>query len=386
MDKCIRFYEFAKQLFDDDRSAEKASQIIEGIIQAQSPRISDIADQMEGNEAANYKMIQRFIRKEDIAAKLKRLFNEEAEYVLVDPTEVERPGAKKTEYVGTLRDGETKGFWMLTLATPLRGRAIPWHFINYSSATLGSDVTSRNLEHQRAIQEVKDLIGKRTMIFDREFSYLGFLVNLQAEGIEYVIRLNQGSHPPQFYYDAERKRELKLKIVQGGGTKIYRQVYYKGIIPVNVVGIWQKGFKKPLWILTSGEPEDGLKTYTKRMKIETSFRDLKSLLHIDKVMNKSRTYLQKMIALVLMAYAMALLVGEAIRDVRYGGVNPKSIDLWIEPDLPKNSKWHSFSGLFLLLKRSARLDRPTLQKIVRAVLTLFSELLLGKNVRSFVST
>jgi len=27
-----------------------------------------------------------------------------------------------------LKDGETKGFWTLTLATPFRGRAIPFHF------------------------------------------------------------------------------------------------------------------------------------------------------------------------------------------------------------------------------------------------------------------
>jgi hypothetical protein len=190
MYKFIPIYEFAKQLFDDQNTAKKASQIMEGILQAQSPRISDITDKMNGNEAANYKKIQRFMKNENLPSLLKRLFNEEAEYVIVDPTEIERPGAKKTDYVGTLSDGETKGFWMLTLATPIRGRAIPCHFITYFSATLGSDATSRNLEHQRAIQEIKALIGKRIMVFDREFSYLSFLISIHAEGIEYVIRLN----------------------------------------------------------------------------------------------------------------------------------------------------------------------------------------------------
>lgn len=386
MYKFIPIFEFAKQIFDDQNTAKKASQIIEGILEAQSPRISDIADKMSGNEVSNYKKIQRFMKQEDLTATLKRLFNEEAEYVIVDPTEIERPGAKKTDYVGTLSDGETKGFWMLTLATPIRGRAIPCHFITYSSATLGSEATSRNLEHQRAIQEIKALIGKRIMVFDREFSYLAFLISLHAEEIEYVIRLNQGSHPPKFYYDTEQKRELKLHIAQGKGTKIYRQVYYKGIIPVNLIGVWQKGFKKPLWVLTSCEPEKGLEIYNKRMKIETSFRDLKNLLHIDRVMHKSKTYLDKMLALVLMAYAIALLIGEAIRDVRYAGVHPNSVDLWVDPDLPKSSKWHSFSGLFLLMKRCIRLDRSTLRIVALTVLSLFSDLLFGKNVRSFVST
>src|SRR4030042_5622176 len=264
------------------------------------------------------------MKKEDLPGILKRLFNEESEYVIVDPTEIERPGAKKTDYMGILSDGETKGFWMLTLATPIRGRAIPCHFITYFSATLGSDDTSRNLEHQRAIQEIKGLLGKRTMVFDREFSYLTFLISLHAEGIEYVIRLNQGSNPPKFYYDSERKHELKLQIEQGKGSKIYRQVYYKGIIPVNLIGVWHKGFKKPLWILTSSEPEKGIEIYKKRMQIETSFRDLKNLLHIDRVMHKSKSYLDKMLALMLMTYAIALMMGEAIRDVQYAGISPNS--------------------------------------------------------------
>jgi len=386
MYKFIPIFEFAKELFDDRNTAKKASQIMEGILQAQSPRISDIADKMSGNEVSNYKKIQRFIKNEDIPVLLKRLFNEEAEYVIVDPTEIERPGAKKTDYVGFLSDGETKGFWMLTLATPIRGRAIPCHFVTYSSATLGNDDTSRNLEHQRAIQEIKDLVGKRTMVFDREFSYLTFLISLDIEGIEYVIRLNQGSNPPKFYYDADRKQELKLHIEQGKGQKIYHQVYYKGIVPVNLIGEWQKGFKKPLWILTNCEPEKGIEIYKKRMKIETSFRDLKNLLHIDRVMHKSKAYLDKMLALVLMTYAIALLMGEAIRDVQYAGINPKYVDLWVDPDLPRSSKWYSFSGLFLLLKRCLRLDRSTLRTISYSVLSLFSTLLFGKNVRSFVST
>ena len=62
MYKFIQFHKFAKEIFDDENAAEKASQIMSGIIQAQSPRISDIADRMPGKEAANYKKIQRFLQ------------------------------------------------------------------------------------------------------------------------------------------------------------------------------------------------------------------------------------------------------------------------------------------------------------------------------------
>jgi len=385
MYKFMQIEKFAKVIFDSEKTARKASKIMEGLLQSQSPRISDIADQMAGNEAANYKMVQRFLKKEYLQEVLQRLFNEEAEFVIGDPTEIERPGAKKTDYVGTLSDGQTKGFWMLTLATPLRGRALPCHFVTYSSATINNEATSRNLEHQRAIQEIKALIGDRTLIFDREFSYLGFLLKIHAERIGYVIRLNQGSKPPKFYYDSRQKRELKLRLAPGEGPKIYRQVYYQGILLVNLVGVWEEGFKSPLWIITNLAPEEGLRIYKLRTKIEVCFRDLKNLLHMDKVMNKSRTYLEKVLALILLTYAIALLIGEAIRDVRLANIKPEEVDLLQPPEIKKSSKWHSFSGLFLLLKRRRRLCPKTLRQIIQTVYSIFLNMVFGKCVRSFVS-
>jgi len=384
MYKFMQIKKFAKVIFDSEKTAEKASRIMEGMLKARSPRISDVADQMVGNEAVNYKMVQRFLKHEDLQEVLQRLFNEEAEFVIGDPTEIERPGAKRTEYVGTLSDGHTKGFWMLTLATPLRGRALPCHFVTYSSATINDEATSRNLEHQRAVQGIKALIGDRIMVFDREFSYLGFLLKMDSEQIKYVIRLNQGSQPPKFYYDARGKRELKLKIAPGDEPKIYRQVYYQGVLLVNIVGVWEAGFKSPLWIITNLEPEEGLRIYKLRTKIEVCFRDLKSLLHLHQIMNKSRTYLEKALALILITYAIALLVGEAIRDVRLANVAPNEVDLHNPPETDKSSKWFSFSGLFLLLKRRRRLDARTLRQITYAVFAIFSDLVFGKNVRSFV--
>ena len=143
--------------------------------------------------------------------------------------------------------------WMLTLATPLRGRALPCYFVTYSSETIGNETTSRNLEHQRAVQGLKELISDRTLIFDRKFSYLGFLLKIHTEQIRYVIWLNQGAKPPKFYYDAKGKRKLKLRIAPGEELKIYRQIYYQGVLLVNLIGIWKAGFKNscgslPIWI------------------------------------------------------------------------------------------------------------------------------------------
>jgi len=120
--------------------------------------------------------------------------------VIADPTEIERPHANKTSYVGTLMDGQTQGFWMLTLATPLRGRAIPFHFVTYSARTFEDQPSSRNLEHFKAIQEIQQLVGERAIIFDREFSYQGLLRSLVDAAVPFVIRLNLGTNPPLFLW------------------------------------------------------------------------------------------------------------------------------------------------------------------------------------------
>ena len=245
--------------------------------------------------------------------------------------------------------------------------------------------SSRNLEHFKAIQEIQQLIGARPIVFDREFSYRELLRSLVDEGVHFVIRLNMGANPPHFYYDAERKQRLRLLIAPINKPKIYRQVYYMGEVCLNVVGIWRYGFKEPMWIMTNLAPEAGLALYDQRMKIEICFRDLKSLLHIDKVMNKSQVYLNKMLALVMLAYAISLVVGEAIRDVQYAQVTPNELNLLKVPEVEKSSRWFLFSGPFLLLKQRYRLHGHTVRQIVRVALLIFAQLVFA-NVRTLVRT
>lgn len=386
MNKCIRISAFAEQLFLNRKAVQQASEIIAGIMEARSPRLSDIAAHMSGNPDACYKRIQRFLYRNEPQEALQFLFNEAADFVIGDPTAIERPHADKTEYVGTLMDGNTPGFWLLTLATPLRGRAIPFHFLTYSSRTFADQPSSRNLEHFKAIQEIQQLIGERPIVFDREFSYRELLGNLVEAGVHFVIRLNLGAKAPHFYYDAEQKHPLRLLIAPINKPKIYRQVYYMGQVQVNVIGIWRYGFKDPLWIMTNLAPEEGLALYDQRMKIEICFRDLKSLLNLDKIMNKSQVYLDKMIAMLMLAYAISVVVGEAIRDVQYAQVSPRAVDLLIVPDVEKRSRWYLFSGPFLLLKQRYRLTKSILRQVISAALAIFRQLIFALNVRTLVRT
>jgi len=73
--------------------------------------------------------------------------------------------------MGVLKDGQTLGFDLLMLATPYRGRALPFHCISYSSRTIAGEKRSRNMEHRWAIADVMSMLGNTPLVFDREFSY-----------------------------------------------------------------------------------------------------------------------------------------------------------------------------------------------------------------------
>lgn len=277
---------------------------------------------MAGLPAANYKAIQRFMSKVDLKSTLQRFFQEEAEFVIGDPTEIERPQAKKTDYVGPLSDGQTLGYWLLVLATPFRGRAIPFHFVSYSSKTINAQATSRNQEHFRAFSEVKTLLGERPLVLDREFSYLELLQVLEIEKIHFVIRLKVGF--PQVGLTDANGHPLQLRISPGQIVQ-YRQVCYKGLVPINLIGYWRAGLHSPLWVMTDLEPEYALTIYLKRMKVEQCFRDCKDLLGLDQLMNKHQNHMEQMVALTLLTYVIGLLIGEVFRDVCYGGIQPDQI-------------------------------------------------------------
>ena len=192
MDKFINYREMMEYIFDDVREAEKAGWIARAMIRAQSPRITEIAAKMEGNSESNQKMIHRFLKGANPKEALMRLYDEEAKFILGDPTEMERYKAPKTAYVGTLKDGETPGYLLMVLATPFRGRAIPFHYITYSSRTINDQATSRNQEHFRAFGDIKTLIGERPLVLDRGFSYAELMDVLLFEKINFVIAHTSG--------------------------------------------------------------------------------------------------------------------------------------------------------------------------------------------------
>ena len=128
-----------------------------------------------------------------------------------------------------------------------------------------------------------------------------------------------------------------------------------------------KGFNTPLWVIGSLKPSELIGVYGLKEKIDESFRDMKNLLNLDKIMNKKQVNMEKMVALVALAYIIGFLLGEQVRDQMYGG----------------SKKWEQFSGLFILLKRKIRLAKEALSQALESAYMLFRKIVLA-NVRSLV--
>ncbi|MCD6540654.1 hypothetical protein J7K76_02340 [Candidatus Bipolaricaulota bacterium] len=81
--------------------------IIQGILRARSPRITEVARAIPKGFFAGSR-IYRFLKRAPLKEALLRMFPEDAPLVICDPTEIPRPQAKKTPYVGRLKDGKTR--------------------------------------------------------------------------------------------------------------------------------------------------------------------------------------------------------------------------------------------------------------------------------------
>ena len=168
---------FVELVLEDSRDTEKLARLSYAILASGSARKSDWARfyRPGASEEANYKAIERLMERLDPEAFLHRLLDAQSPFVLVDLTEVRRPQAKRTPYVGRLRDGGL-GFWVFTLAQPYGGRAVPIHLGLYSQATLEAEGTGRNLVWRAFLQEALRYVEPGTvLVFDREFSFAGWL-------------------------------------------------------------------------------------------------------------------------------------------------------------------------------------------------------------------
>lgn len=340
--------------------------IIQEYLKVRELRISSLANAFNGNASSRSKAIQRTLKgiSEDLLSEsLLSPVNVQQNIYLVDYTEIEREWAKNTKWVGTLSDGETRGAAILTISIPYKGRAIPIIVKEYSSAILDLDSTSKNIILKNALLSALSLLEGKIIVADREFCSEENLKFLIGEGIKFVVRFKVGGKNRKTIVTDKNKNKIDYTL-QKGEMKIFRNVYYKGKVKIHLIGIWDSKYHSPLYIITNHDPKQALDIYKIRMKIEQSYRDLKDKLGFNKIMTKSRENFIKLILIAILAYIIAMLIGE----------------LLISHTLSAKEA-RKYSGLFVLLKQTYRYSSLELKKAVN----LAVKYLQGLNSNRFYS-
>lgn len=353
-----------------DKICQNMSSVLKAILESDKLRISNLAQAMDGNFDANYKRIQRLLDNlslEDLELATKKLYlRNESNIILVDPTEIERPDAKNTEYVGFLKD-KSRGYVNIIYAYPYQGRAIPFYFQTYSSKTIADEMYSRNSIWRDDITKLKFLAEKKTIVADREFCSEHYINMLTAENIDFVIRLKVGKAESPVSITDIKGQKINYQNAKKGKRKHWKNVFYKGKIKINLVRYWNKKYNTPLFIITNKDPKGAIDLYKQRMKIEETIRDIKDKLGVDKNMCKTKHNLDKMIFMAFLAYCISVLVGESIREEM------------------KKTKQKQMSGLFILLHYARFIARDLIKKAIKKAFKFFKRIVLSNQHLMFMS-
>ncbi len=156
---------------------------------------------------------------------------------------------------------------------------------------------------------------------------------------------------------------------------------------VNLIGTWRPDLSELLGVMSAIEPVLALRIYCERMKIEQTFRDLKSLLQLDKLMNQQHAMMEQVIALVLLAFSLGTLIGEQFKDEWCA--EQSSTQRTPARRGPRaraqaaQRKRQRYSGLFILLKLKLSWSAARVKRIVRKAYHQFMTLLFPP-VRTFI--
>ena len=336
----------------DPKARNAVSSIIYGFQKCKSLRVSRIAATMPGNYESNDKNITRAINRLDISILLSGLaaFTLQGEnLLLLDLTEMTRRNAKKTGYVGYLKDGITHGYNILTISVPYKGRSKVIFADVISSAIIEASESGKWKLIQNSLEPILHLLRSKTISIDREFCNEEMINFFRRHGIHYAIRLKL--HAGRWTITITNRKGKRINLsVKRGSKKNWHSVYYKGKIKVNIAAEWQSGMAEPMYIVTDCEPSRGLKYYKIRMKIEESFKDIKDKLGFTKLMNKKLENLLKLILIGLLAYNILMLIGERLREVVFN-----------------RTERRKFSGLHLLFNMLYCYTRSKLKTAIRHV-------------------
>lgn len=307
----------------DPRLQRGFAQIIHALISTKSCIMSDWA-RCSYNFGAFIKKAFRYFRNESVDWKigcailkylLPRFVNKKWFPVLIDNTFV--PNNTLGVLTKTQSDQEKarKGFFILSAALPVRGRAISFfqHHWRYTQISHMVEYSFNNLIAVQLIKIktlLKQVLSKAVFIMDRGFGYEYFFKKFIELEVNYVVRIRDLNTNVVL---ARGKKKIKLKDLAARSSEpIVYKVLYKSKTPINVVFSKKRN---SIWALATNldDPKVIIDLYRQRMKIEECFKDWKSTgFNIEKIQILQWDVLPKMIWCVVVAHLLLYLLGETI--------------------------------------------------------------------------
>lgn len=308
----------------DPRLQRGFSEIIQHLVTTKSCIMSEWARSAYNFEAF-IKKCYRFFKNEQIDWKvnnivlqfiLPRFKHKKYIPVPIDPSFV--PNNMLGSYAKTRSDQvkAKKGFFIFSAALPVRGRAISffqgfWHNAEINNMTHKSFNQLAGVFILQIKTLLRDVLSKAVLILDRGFGYEYFLKKLVEYEVNYVVRIRDiGTHVT--LVRGKKKLPISKLIERVKNEPIIFKVLYKNVLPINVAITKKKG---SAWVLASNldDPSEIIELYTRRMKIEETFKDWKSTgFDIEKLQILKWSVLPKIIWCVVIAHMLLYLLGEAI--------------------------------------------------------------------------
>jgi hypothetical protein len=155
-----------------------------------------------------------------------------------------------------------------------QGRALPLGYV----VVKGKKGHLSEQTHLEALAQVQPLIPSHAQVVvvaDGEFDGQTFLSRVQSYGWYYVCRTAKNSW---LWLGDDQTNFAGLALLPGSLVEIPATVFTKAEYgPVLAVGLWQKGYVEPLYLVTNLElGQQALHYYRRRFSIETFFSDCKS--------------------------------------------------------------------------------------------------------------
>lgn len=210
-------------------------------------------------------------------------------------------------------------FWgleCLTVAVPLRGRAVPIAARLYWKLR---PAHSQNLLEEHFLRSVIQHVPKAygvCVVADRGFGrteFLEFLLTLHEErlkGVYFAVRVKKGVTITDEW---GRTSLLSRRWVKVNGTRVLRSVLYRAdkALTLDVVLAHQIGARERWYIATNlPNPTEARDRYEQRFQIEEIFKDMKHQLGLEWTRLRDIKKVGKLIAALLLACILLVFLGQ----------------------------------------------------------------------------